>query len=202
MYINKQQLGNIFKNNKNLDQLVDVLNKFFSKYEVNTKERIACFLGQVGHESDEMRVFKENLNYSASGLRLVFPKYFPTDALANQYQRKPEAIANRVYASRMGNGPEASGDGFKYRGRGAIQLTGKNNYSLFSQYIGKTLPETIKYLETVEGAVESSFWFWRVNKLNALADVKDFVTLTKRINGGIKGLEHRTQLYKLAIAAL
>jgi len=165
----------------------------FEKYEINTKERVAGFLAQCGHESLDFTVLKENLNYGAKGLRGTFGKYFPDDATAAKYERKPEMIANRVYASRMGNGNEASGDGYKYRGRGAIQLTGCSNYTAFAKDIGKTIDETIIYLETLEGAIESACWFWKKNGLNEIADKKDITLMTKRINGGTIGLEDRTK---------
>lgn len=114
------------------------------------------------------------------------------------YERQPEKIANKVYASRMGNGPESSGDGWKYRGRGAIQITGKNTYSEFAATINKTLDETIEYVETLDGAIESACWFWQKNGLNAICDKDDIVAMTKRINGGTIGLEHRTSSYKNA----
>jgi len=122
----------------------------------------------------------------------------PDDATAAKSERKPEMIANRVYASRMGNGPESSGEGFKFRGRGAIQLTGKENYTKFAQSVGKTIDETIAYLETLEGAIESACWFWKTNGLNAICDADDIVKMTKRINGGTIGLEDRKSHYEKA----
>jgi putative chitinase len=144
----------------------------------------------------------ENLNYSAKGLVGTFKKYFPTEEIAKQYERKPEKIANRVYANRMGNGDENSGDGYKYRGRGLIQLTGKFNYTKFSQSIDLSLDETVKYLETPEGAVASAGWFWDNNKLNRFCDNDDFITLTKRINGGTIGLADRKHHYEIALKVL
>lgn len=170
------------------------------EYEINTPKRVAAFLAQCGHESGGFVFISENLNYSASGLMRVFPKYFPTQDLANAYARQPEKIANRVYASRMGNGDEASGDGFRYRGRGLIQLTGKDNYFWFAASLEITPQEAAEYTQTFEGAAQSACWFWETNKLNALADAGDFVTMTKRINGGTIGLADREHHYEIALA--
>jgi len=189
--LNLEKLKKCVPNNKDHAGLMNAFNKVFEKYEINTKERVAGFLAQCGHESLDFTVLKENLNYGAKGLRGTFGKYFPDDATAAKYERKPEMIANRVYASRMGNGNEASGDGYKFRGRGAIQLTGCSNYTAFAKDVGKTIDETIVYLETLEGAIESACWFWKKNGLNEIADKKDITLMTKRINGGTIGLEDR-----------
>jgi putative chitinase len=191
--LNLEKLKKCVPNNKDHAGLLNAFNKVFEKYQINTKERVAGFLAQCGHESLDFTVLKENLNYGAKGLRGTFSKYFPDDATAAKYERKPEMIANRVYASRMGNGNEASGDGYKYRGRGAIQLTGCSNYTAFAKDIGKTIDETIVYLETLEGAIESACWFWKKNGLNEVADKKDITLMTKKINGGTIGLEDRTK---------
>ena len=191
--LNLEKLKKCVPNNKDHAGLLNAFNKVFEKYQINTKERVAGFLAQCGHESLDFTILKENLNYGAKGLRGTFGKYFPDDATAAKYERKPEMIANRVYASRMGNGNEASGDGYKYRGRGAIQLTGHDNYTAFAKDIGKTIDETIAYLETLEGAIESACWFWKKNGLNEIADKKDITLMTKRINGGTIGLEDRTK---------
>jgi putative chitinase len=191
--LNLEKLKKCVPNNKDHAGLLNAFNKVFEKYEINTKERVAGFLAQCGHESLDFTVLKENLNYGAKGLRGTFGKYFPDDATAAKYERKPEMIANRVYASRMGNGNESSGDGYKYRGRGAIQLTGCSNYTAFAKDVGKTIDETITYLETLEGAIESACWFWKKNGLNEIADKKDITLMTKRINGGTIGLEDRTK---------
>jgi putative chitinase len=186
-----------------LEKFVDPLNKVCSHYEINsTPKRLAAFLAQIGHESGGFIWVKENLNYGAKGLRTTFGKYFPTDELAVQYERRPEKIANRVYANRMGNGPEESGDGFKFCGRGLIQLTGKDNYTRFANSINMSLDECVAYMETTEGACSSAGWFWDTNKLNAVCDKDDFIGLTKRINGGINGLEDRQHHYKQALALL
>jgi putative chitinase len=157
--------------------------------------RAAHFFAQCAHESGNWRATSENLNYSQQGLRNIFRKYFPTDALAAQYARKPQAIANRVYANRMGNGPESSGDGWKFRGRGFLQLTGHDNYKALSQYINR--PDIMDNPDLVAGelAIESALWFFDRNKLWAICDqgITDsaILALTKRINGGTHGLDDR-----------
>ena len=169
------------------------------EYQINTPKRVASFLAQCGHESGGFVFISENLNYSASGLMRVFPKYFPNQDIANAYAKNPQKIANRVYASRMGNGDEASGDGYAYRGRGILQLTGKDNYFWFAASLEITPQQAAEYLETFEGAAQSACWFWETNKLNALADANDFVTMTKRINGGTIGLKDREHHYEIAL---
>jgi putative chitinase len=200
--LNLEKLKKCVPNNKDHAGLMNAFNKVFEKYEINTKERVAGFLAQCGHESLDFTVLKENLNYGAKGLRGTFGKYFPDDATAAKYERKPEMIANRVYASRMGNGNEASGDGYKFRGRGAIQLTGCSNYTAFAKDVGKTIDETIVYLETLEGAIESACWFWKKNGLNEIADKKDITLMTKRINGGTIGLEDRKKHWEKNLQVL
>ena len=187
----KDQVAKCNKNHKEPEKLHAALAAVLPKYEINTKERVAAFLAQCGHESVDFTKLKENLNYSAKGLNSTWPKRFISEAAAKPYERNPEKIANKVYSDRMGNGAEATGEGWKYRGRGAIQLTGKDNYTAFAKSIGKTLEETVTYLETLEGAIESACWFWKKNNLNALADAKDMVKATKVINGGDLGLAER-----------
>ncbi|MCZ2128604.1 MAG: glycoside hydrolase family 19 protein [Anaerolineales bacterium] len=166
------------------------------EYDINTPLRISHFLAQVTHESNDFKVLKENLNYSQSGLLSVFKKYFtPEQALA--YARKPEKIANRVYANRLGNGDEASGDGWKYRGRGAIQVTGKTNYMKCSLYLfndERLLTNPDKLLEP-KYAILSACWYWRTNNLNMWCDNNDIYTLTRRINGGLNGIEDRKKRF-------
>jgi putative chitinase len=155
----------------------------------------AHFFGQCAHESGNFTVFTENLNYSADGLTKIFKKYFPTLAVAQGYARKPEKIANKVYANRMGNGPEASGDGWKFRGRGPIQLTGKSNYTAFSQDIDRDDVLTDPDIVATELAFESALWFFRKNGLLAIADrgvsTAIITQITKRVNGGTHGLNDR-----------
>lgn len=165
------------------------------KYLGLTDLRATHFFAQTGHETGEFKVYTENLNYSAKGLRTTFGKYFPTDALANQYARKPEQIANRVYANRMGNGPESSGDGWKYRGRGALQLTGKSNYQAFADYMKRPDIMTNPDIVATELAFESAMFFFERNKLWSICDKGTgdaaITELSKRINGGTNGLNDR-----------
>ena len=163
-----------------------------------TPERAAHFFAQTAHETGEFKLFTENLNYSADGLKKTFGKYFPGD-LANSYSRNPEKIANRVYGSRMGNGDETSGDGFRFRGRGALQLTGKSNYEAFVKFLN--LPDLIKTPDLVATtyAFESAIFFFDRNKLWSLCDTvtdASILAVTKRINGGTNGLDHRSFLTK------
>jgi putative chitinase len=186
-----------------LAQYVEPLNEVAAYYELDTSaERLAAFLAQTAHESGAFNFTKENLSYGAKGLMTTFKKYFPTEDLAKQYERKPEKIANRVYANRMGNGPEESGDGYKFCGRGLIQLTGKSNYTRFAADLDVTLDECVAYMETPAGAVSSAGWFWDQNNLNQYCDSGDFAMLTKRINGGHIGLADRQHHYEQALAIL
>jgi len=185
-----------------LAKFVDALNTECANYSINIPQRMAGFLAQVAHESGDFNFVKENLNYSADGLQKIFHNYFPDADTANAYARNPQKIANKVYASRMGNGDEASGDGYKFCGRGLIQLTGKDNYSKFAASLGKSLDDTVAFLETTEGAVASAAWFWNTHGLNDIADKGDIVTMTKRINGGTIGLDDRTAKYNAALAIL
>ena len=192
------QLKLMVKNN-HIDQWYEALVKLLPQYEINTAVRIAAFVAQCAHESGSFVFIKENLNYKAESLRKVFPRYFPTDELAAVYANKPEMIANRVYANRMGNGNEGSGDGWKFSGRGLIQLTGRDNYTFFAGSIDCSLDETAEYLTTFEGAAESACFFWESNNLNRFADVKDIKGLTRAINGGEIGLADRIKHYEHAL---
>jgi putative chitinase len=181
------------------DSVIAQLPSVISTYKIDTALRLAHFLAQTGHESAQFKAVSENLNYGAKGLRGIFGKYFPTDALAAAYERKPEKIANKVYASRMGNGDEASGDGYKYRGRGYIQLTGKDNYKAFDA----TVPEDITAnpdLVATQYPLLSAAWFWNKNGLNAIADKgaddATVTSVTKRVNGGTIGLPDRIKHFK------
>ena len=185
--------------NPYVDQWFEAISEILPEYEITTPQRVAAFLAQCAHESGGFVFLKENLNYKAASLRRVFPKYFPDDTIAAQYAGKGEMIANRVYANRMGNGDEASGDGFRYCGRGLIQLTGKNNYTFFAGSLDIPVEEASEYLQTFEGAVQSACFFWEQNKLNQWADKGDILTLTKRINGGTIGLEDRIKHYEHAL---
>jgi len=198
----QEKLGECIKGNPYVSNWYEALNQLLPDYEINTPQRVAAFVAQCAHESANFRVLKENLNYKAASLRKLFSKYFPDDAIANQYASMPnkqEAIANRIYANRMGNGDEASGDGFRYCGRGLIQLTGKDNYSWFAASLSISVEEAAEYLQTFEGAAQSACWFWETNNLNQWADKGDILTLTKRINGGTIGLDDRIKHYNHAL---
>lgn len=198
--ITLDQLRAIFPTTKRetLALYVEPLNETFEKFDITTVARKSMFLAQVGHESAGFTAVRENLNYSKDGLRKIFGKYFPTDALAAQYARQPERIANRVYANRGGNGNEASGDGWRFRGRGCIQVTLRGNYESFSKAMGMDLDKVPAYLETPLGAVMSAGWFWDTRDLNALADQTRFTDMTKKINGGHNGIVHRKELWATA----
>jgi putative chitinase len=183
----------ILQNNPYSEHWHEALSKILPDYDINTPERVACFLGQTMVESAGYRALVENLNYKPETLMKVWPHYFPTAEIAQQYGHHPEQIANRAYANRMGNGPEESGDGWKYCGRGLIQITGKDNYSRFAQSIDTPVEEVPEFLGTFEGAIQSACWFWESNNLNDLADAGDIVGLTKKINGGTLGLAERQQ---------
>jgi len=197
-----EQLKQMVPGNPYINNWHDALAQLLPDYEIDTPQRIAAFIAQCAHESGNFRAIKENLNYRAVTLRKLFSKYFPTDELAAAYANMPnkqEAIANRIYANRMGNGPEESGDGYRYCGRGLIQLTGKTNYSLFAESLEISVEEASEYLQTFEGAAQSACWFWESNNLNRFADVGDIKGLTKAINGGFIGLEDRIKHYEHAL---
>ena len=202
MELTQEQLQQVIPKNKYVSYWYTALQQLLPQYEINTSERIAAFLAQCAHESGGFVFIKENLNYRWQSLRKVFPKYFPTDALAQQYEKQPEKIANRVYANRMGNGPEESGDGYKFCGRGLIQVTGRENYSWFAASLQISPEEASEYMETFEGAAQSACWFWESNNLNQWADKRDILTLTKRINGGTIGLEDRKKHYEHCLHVL
>lgn len=191
-----QQLKQILPNNPNVAEWHSALEQLLPEYNINTTQRQAAFLAQCAHESSNFEAIRENLNYRAESLQKTFHKYFPTPELAQQYAKQPERIANRVYADRMGNGDESSGDGYRYCGRGLIQLTGKNNYQAFADSMECSLESAVEYLATFEGAVQSACWFWETNNLNSLADAGDIKAMTKCINGGYIGLEDRKHHYE------
>lgn len=198
----ESQLAQILPGNKSIKEWYAALCKFLPEYNINTPLRVAAFVAQCAHESANFTVLKENLNYSAGGLMKTWPTRFSNQQIADQYARQPEKIANRVYSSRMGNGVEASGDGWRYAGKGLIQLTGKENYTRFADTIDKTPEAVSDYLLTVDGAVESACWFWNDARLNPLADAGDIVTITRRINGGENGLADRKKHYEHALVVL
>ena len=202
MELTLEQLKQLLPKNPYVDHWHRALAQLLPDYEINTPQRIAAFIAQCAHESGNFVFLKENLNYKAPTLRKLFAKYFPTDELANEYANKPnkqEAIANRIYANRMGNGDEASGDGFRYCGRGLIQLTGKSNYQNFADSLEMRVEDVPAYLATFEGAAQSACWFWESNNLNKWADTGDIKELTRRINGGYIGLEDRIKHYEHAL---
>lgn len=193
----------LLSGNADWAEWVEPIQDLFPKYNINTKERIAMFVAQCGHESNNFRVLEENLNYSASGLNRVFPKYFERAGRdANKYHRQPERIANVVYSGRLGNGDEASGDGWRFRGRGVIQLTGKYNVSRFAEYVGMSLDDTVEYLGTKKGALESACWYWNSRNLNEASDARDVLRATRLINGGTNGLSDRKHRYEEAMKIL
>ena len=201
-----EQFNQLFPRAQDPQGWVDSMNNVFPNYELDSPKRIAAFLAQCGHESGGWTVFEENLNYSAKGLMGIFKKYFPDEATATAYQRQPEKIANKVYANRMGNGPESSGDGWKYRGRGPIQLTGKDNYRAFAKELFDDWENLFNNPDWVNAdrdfALMSAIWFWNKNKLNREADAGDIKTMTRKINGGYIGLEDRIHHYEDAIKLL
>lgn len=203
MILTLQQLSKCIDNPK-LDEWLSELNSSLPKFQINTAARVSGFLAQCGHESNDFKALSENLNYSQSGLRKVFGKYFPNDAIAYRYARQPAAIANRVYGGRMGNGGEASGDGYKFRGRGILQITGRSNYTKCSQALfnDDTLVKNPDLLTTPKYAVLTACWFWDSNKLNDICDKKDIVLLSKRVNGGVVGLDDRIKRWNTALDIL
>jgi len=199
MNITKEQLQSCIGKNAYLDYWVHALNEILPEYEIDTPQRVAAFVAQCAHESGSFAFIKENLNYKAASLMKTFGKYFPDDATAAQYANKGEQIANRVYANRMGNGDEASGDGYRFCGRGLIQLTGRDNYTFFAGSLDIPVEEASEYLATFEGAAQSACWFWETNNLNRFADTGDIKGLTRAINGGYIGLEDRIRHYEHAL---
>lgn len=190
----QDQLQQCLLTNKSIEQWFPIVSSTLNKYSINTVNRISAFLAQTAEESLDWNVLQENLNYSEKGLLTTFPKYFNA-ATATQYARKPQSIANRVYANRMGNGPESSGDGWKYRGRGMIQITGKVNYQSIGATMGQDLTNNPDILLTHQGALESACVFWSKNNLNTLADAGNIRSITIKINGGTLGLETRQSNY-------
>jgi putative chitinase len=198
----EQQLAQLIPGNPYVSQWYHALSMILPDYNIDTVPRVAAFIAQCAHESANFKFLKENLNYKAESLMRVWPSRFPNMDVARQYAMQPEKIANKVYADRMGNGPESSGDGWRYAGKGLIQLTGKDNYTRFAESIETPVEEIPDYLGTFEGAVQSACWFWEVNNLNQWADAGDILTLTKRINGGTIGLEDRKKHYAHALHVL
>jgi len=181
---------------------VDALNETFSRFNISTPRQQAAFIGQCGHECGNFRVLEENLNYRAETLMKLWTKRFPTREIADQYARNPKKIANKVYANRMGNRDEASGDGYRFRGRGCIQLTGHSNYFHASKALGVDFVMEPDLVATPQYAALTAGWFWDTQKLNAIAEVADWVKLTKRINGGTIGLDDRIKHTNMALRVI
>jgi len=206
----EDMLKAMINNNPKSKEWFDALSEIMPKYEIDTPERIAGFIAQCAHESADFKRLEENLNYSEKALNSVFGRYFGKGKGkrdAAEYARNPEMIANYVYQDEfrskkgaLGNTEE--GDGWRFRGRGLKQLTGRNNYAAFGKTVDMTAEEAAEYVATPKGAVESACWFWDTNKLNKIADKKDIVAMTKKINGGTIGLEDRTARYEKALAIL
>jgi putative chitinase len=193
--ITLEQFQDTIGSNPYTEQWLEALNKLLPDYDINTPQRIAAFMAECAHESGNFTAIQENLNYRAESLRKVWPTHFETDAIAAQYAHKQEAIANRAYAGRMGNGNEASGDGWKFCGRGLIQLTGRENYQFFADSVGMSIDDVPAYMATFEGAVQSACYFWESNDLNKLADAGAIDHISRIINGGNLGLKERHENY-------
>jgi putative chitinase len=193
--LTKQKLIKILPSNNYIDNWYEALIKILPDYDITTPRRIAAFLAQCSHESAEFTQLKENLNYSAKGLMKTWPSRFTNITVANNYARNPRAIANKVYSNRLGNGPESSDDGWKYRGRGIIQLTGYSNYKEFADDIDISVDDCIPYLESFEGAVHAACWFWDTRSLNKYSDNNNIKEQTRIINGGYTNLTDRINKY-------
>lgn len=200
--LTQSQLAQMVPGNPHIDHWYSALAQCLPDYDINTPPRVAAFVAQCAHESGGFRAIRENLNYKAESLMRVWPRYFPDMATAQRYAHHQEMIANRAYAGRMGNGPEETGDGWRFCGRGLIQLTGRSNYQAFADSLEMDINDVTEYLGTFEGAVQSACWFWENNNLNQWADKGDMVMLTKRINGGTLGLEDRIKHYNHALHIL
>ena len=198
----KEQVGKILHKDDAQDWF-DAMLEMFPKYEITTTHRVAGFLAQTAHESANYKTTTENLNYSSKALDAIFGKYFKRAGVdAKEYHRQPEKIANRIYAGRMDNGDTASGDGWRFRGGGILQLTGRYNYTEFGKSVGMSAEEATDYVRTPKGAIESACWFWKTNNINKYCDNDDIVKMTKRINGGTIGLADRKKHYAHALEIL
>ena len=199
----KEQLAALIPGNKKVDEWYDALADILPKYDITTEARVAGFIAQCAHESGNFMTLEENLNYKEETLLKIFGRYFgPGKRDAKEYARNPEKIANYVYmdefrSSKMGNVKE--GDGWRFRGRGLKQLTGRENYTNFGKSVGMTAEQAADYVATEKGAIESACWFWNAKKLNVVADTGDVVKMTKIINGGDIGLADRQARYKKAM---
>ena len=199
--MNKEQIVHILHGNADAAAWADAAMEILPKYEINTPNRIAGFFAQTGHESMNFTALSENLNYRAETLEKLFSKYFSKAGRnAADYAKQPEKIANIIYGGRMGNVQE--GDGYRFRGRGVIQLTGRDNYTAFGKSVGMSPEQVIDYVQTKKGALESACWYWNSRKINAACDKSDITLMTKLVNGGTIGLEDRRKHYEQALAVL
>jgi putative chitinase len=196
--VNKTQLEKLHIG----EQWVDALNETFQRFGIITPAQQASFIGQCGHECGNFKVLEENLNYRAETLMKLWKSRFPTIEIANEYARNPKKIANKVYASRMGNRDESSGDGFRFRGRGCIQLTGHANYFHAGKACSEDFVMNPDLVATPKYAAMTAGWFWNTHKLNQYADARDYVTMTKKINGGTIGLADRQKHIAHALEVL
>ena len=203
MSLTKDHIIHILHGNADAAAWADAALEILPKYDINTANRIAGFFAQCGHESMNFTVLSENLNYRAETLEKLFSKYFSKAGRnAADYAKQPEKIANVIYASRMGNGDTASGDGYRFRGRGVVQLTGRDNYTAFGKTVALSPEQVIDYVQTKKGALESACWYWNSRKINIACDEGDIVKMTKLVNGGTIGLEDRRKHYESALAVL
>ena len=202
MTVTTEQLVSLFPETprNTIETFIGPLNDTLTKFDINTHLRVSMFVAQVGLESGGFLEIEENLNYSAQRLLQVFPTHFSSLAQSELYEHHPESIANHVYANRMDNGDEQSGDGWKFRGKGLIQITGRADYQEYADGIGVAVDQAAEMASDPEGACLSAGWFWHVHELNQYADASDIVSCTHRINGGYNGLEERQELYRKALA--
>jgi len=200
--ITVEQLQTLLPNNNNVQNWWQAINDVAPTYDINTNNRLAAFLAQCMHESANFTVLKENLNYSAQSLQRVWPSHFPDEDTANSYAHQPEKIANRAYANRMGNGDEASGDGWLCSGKGAIQMTGRANYQEFADSIEMDFNDVSDYLLTERGAIESACYFFKKHNLNSIADTGDIDQISKIVNGGTLGMAQRHDIYTNVLETL
>ena len=196
--VNKEQLKQLHIG----EEWVDALNETFTRFDISNPARQAAFIGQASHESGNFKTLNENLNYRAETLMRVWPKRFPTLEFAKQYEKNPKKIANSVYSNRMGNRDEASGDGYRFRGRGLFQLTGHSNYFHAGKALGEDFVMNPDLVATPRYATLTAAFFWQTHKLNDYADARDYVTMTKRINGGTIGLQDRIAHINHALSVL
>jgi putative chitinase len=193
----------MLRGNEEAEDWYDAMCEILPLWEVDTPERVAMFIAQCGHESNNFKVLSENLNYSSKALNAIFPKYFERAGRdAQEYHRQPRRIANVIYANRMDNGDTDSGDGWRFRGGGILQLTGRYNYTKFGEEVEMSPEEAVEYVRTKKGALDSACWFWDTNDINKYADARDVKGATKRINGGYIGLEDRQKHYTHAMEVL